>query len=257
VTATAVPADEAKDASATTGSPATRVLGFAVLVGLVAVLLFALVFSPPEQDQGDAVRLLYLHVPTVALAYVSFTLTAVGSAMYLWKKSQWWDLVAHAAAELGVLFTGLTLVVGMLWARPIWGVYWTWDARVTTTALLFLLYLGYLAVRGLAAAPEVRSRRAAWVGLIAFVDLPIVHWSVSWWRSLHQGSTFGIDTQMNGLMLFTTGLSVVVFFALWLWLMVHRFRVAYLETQLESRGLEIAIAERRAEGDSAATQVGL
>ncbi len=233
-----------------TGSRATRVLGLASLAGVVPMLLFALVFSPPEQDQGDAVRLLYLHVPTIALVYLSFALTTVGSAMYLWKRSQWWDLVAHAAAELGVLFTAATLVAAMLWARPVWGVYWTWDARTTTTALMFLLYVGYLAVRGLAGEPAVRSRRAAWVGLIAFVDIPIVHWSVTWWRSLHQGSTFGIDTQMNGLMLFTTFLSLAVGLVLWLWLMLHRFRVAYVEAQLEARGLELAIAERRAEGEA-------
>ncbi len=111
-------------------------------------------------NQSDAVRLLYLHVPTATFFYVAFSVTALGSVLWLWKKSVWWDLVAAASAEIGVLFTGVTLVVGALWGRTTWGTYWDWDPRLTTTALLFLIFLGYLAVRRLPADIHTRDTRA-------------------------------------------------------------------------------------------------
>lgn len=236
------------DAPIGTGSRGSRLLGAATAVGLVALALFALVFSPADAVQGDSVRLMYVHVPTAIVALAAFGVTALGSAVYLWKRSQWWDLVAASSAEIGVVFTALALLTGMLWGRPTWGVYWTWDARLTSTALLLLLFLGYLALRRLPAEPDVRAKRAAFAGLLAFVDVPIVHFSVEWWRSLHQGPTITrLDPQIDGLMLFTLMLGMAVFTALYVWLLVHRFRVSYLEEQLEARGLELAIAQRRAE----------
>jgi heme exporter protein C len=232
-----------------TGSRATRVLGISALAAALAVLLFGLVFSPADVNQGDAVRLFYVHVPVAIIAlFVAFPMTALGSALYLWRRSRWWDLAAGASAEIGVVFTALTLVSGMLWGRPTWGVYWTWDARLTTSALLLLLFLGYLAVRRLPAEPEVRSRRAAWIGLFAFVDVPIVHWSVTWWRSLHQGPTITkLDPTIDGLMLFTFFLGLAAAVLVYLWLLVHRFRLAWLEGQAEAHILDVALEARRAE----------
>jgi len=230
-----------------TGSRATRIVGLLTLVGLASVLLLGLVVTAPAAIQGDAARLIYMHVPVAIVMNVGFFVTALGSAMWLWKKSRWWDTVAIASAEIGVIFTALALGTGMLWGRPTWGVYWTWDARLTSTALLFLLYLGYLVVRRLPADTEVRNRRSAYVALLAFVDVPIVYYSVSWWRSLHQDATLTINTHIHGLMLFTLMLSMVVFLLLYAWLMVHRFRLAWLEEDVESTGLERAIIERRAE----------
>lgn len=235
-----------------TGSQGTRVLGSVTAAGLVMLSLFALVFSPAEADQGDAVRLMYIHVPTAVVAFLAFFVTAAGSALWLWKKSRWWDLVAASSAEIGVIFTALTLVTGMVWGRPIWGVYWTWDARLTSTALLLLLFLGYLAIRRVPAEPEVRNRRAAFAGLIAVVDVPIVHYSVNWWNSLHQEPTITrLDPSIDGLMLFTLMLGIVVFLLLYLWLLVHRFRLAWLEEQVASSDLAAALVERRAEADEA------
>jgi heme exporter protein C len=123
-----------------------------------------------------------------------------------------------------------------------------WDARLTTTALLLVLFLGYLAVRRIPSDPDVRAKRAAIAGLIAFVDVPIVHYSTVWWRTLHQGPTITrLDPQIDGLMLFSLMLGMVVFLLVYLWLLVHRFRVAYLESQVEDQGLDVALAERRAE----------
>jgi heme exporter protein C len=236
-----------------TGSRATRVLGILALVGIAALLFFGLVASPADKVQGDSVRLFYLHVPVAIVAFLAFAVTALGSILYLWKRSQFWDLTAGASAEIGVVFTALTLVTGSLWGRPTWGVYWVWDARLTTTAILLVLFLGYLAVRRLPADPDVRAKRAAIAGLIAFVDVPIVHFSVEWWRTLHQGPTISrLDPQIDGLMLFAFFVGMVVMLVVYLWLLIHRFRVEYLIEQVEQHGLEAAIAERRAEAEAEA-----
>jgi heme exporter protein C len=143
----------------------------------------------------------------------------------------------------------------MMWGRPTWSVYWTWDARLTSTAMLLLLFCGYLAVRRLPAEPDVRARRAAWCGLLAAIDIPIVHWSVDWWRGVHQTATVSLNPTIDGLMLFTLMLSLVVFGLLYVWLMIHRFRVGWLEDRAEARSLDTALAERRAEVDPLAEAV--
>jgi heme exporter protein C len=230
-----------------TGSRVTRILGALTLAGFAVVLVLALVVSPPDQVQGDAARLIYLHVPVAIAMNIGYALTAVGSAMWLWKKSRWWDTVAFAAAEVAVVFTVLTLATGMIWGRPTWGVYWTWDARLTTFSLLLLMYLGYLVVRQLPADIDVRNRRSAYVALLAFADVPVVYFSVTWWRSLHQAATLSLNTTISGSMLFTLFVSIVVFTACFVWLLIHRFRLAWLEDEVEAKGLDLAISERRAE----------
>ena len=230
-----------------TGSRATRLLGLVTLAGAAIVLVLALVVTGPDAVQGDAARLIYLHVPVAIAMNVGFGLCTLGSLMYLWKKSRWWDTVAVSAAEVGLVYTGLTLITGMIWGRPTWGVYWTWDARLTTFSLLFLLYLGYLVVRHLPADMDVRNRRSAYVALLAFIDVPIVYLSVSWWRGLHQSATLSLSSTISGMMLFTLVVGIVVALMSFLWFLVHRFRVAWLEDEVELAGLDLAIAERRAE----------
>jgi heme exporter protein C len=241
-------------AAGPTSSGGTRVLGIATVLLLAATALFGLVLSPGDVNQSDAVRLLYIHVPTATFFYVAFVVTAIGSVMWLWKKSVWWDLVAAASAEIGVLFTGLTLVAGALWGRTTWGTYWDWDPRLTTTALLFLIFLGYLVIRRLPADRDARNQRAAIVAILGAVDLPIIHFSVDWWRSLHQrASVSTFDVKLEGLMLFTLFLALIAFGTLYAWLLVHRFRGLWLEDEAEATGLERAIAERRAEAGSTTT----
>jgi heme exporter protein C len=189
-------------------------------------------------------------VPAAWLAYLSFGVTALGSALWLWKRtrSAGWDRVAGASAEIGVFFTALCLLTGSLWGRETWGTYWTWDARLTTTAMLLLLFVGYLALRRLPAPPDVRARRCAVAGIIAFLDVPIVHKSVEWWRTLHQPSTVKLDdAEIDGLMLFSLMVGMVAFTLLFVWLLLHRTRVAYLEDELEARELDVLIAERLSE----------
>ena len=244
---TTAPATERGGAPAHTGSRGTRILGVLTLIGMATVVFLGLVVTAPDEVQGDAARLIFVHVPVVIVMNIAFFLTFLGSVMWLWKKSAWWDAVAVSSAEVGVIFVGLGLATGMIWGRPTWGVYWTWDARLTSTALLFLLYLGYLVIRRIPAEPHVRNRRSAWVAILAFIDVPIVYESVNWWRSLHQTATISLHTEISGLRLFDLMLGMVVFLMAFCWLLVHRFRVTWLEEQLESRGLDVAIAERRSE----------
>ncbi len=244
---------------------ATRVLGWASVVSLSLTAFLALVVSPPDVNQKDAVRLLYLHVPTAWLAmYVSFGVTTLASVFYLWRRtrSRFWDLTAGASAEIGVVFLGLTLVIGSIWGKTTWGVWWTWDARLTTTAVLLVLYLGYLAVRRVPADPEVASRRAAIVAIAAFLDVPLVHKSVEWWRTLHQPASIMderrlLDPQIEGTMALTLFVGVVAFTLLYAWLLIHRFRLGWLEDRLDRSRLETAIAERVAEaGTGGASTAG-
>jgi len=219
------------------------------VVSLAVTVVLALAVAPADAVQGDAYRLMYLHVPTAWLAYLAFFVTAVASALWLWPRtrSTTWDLLAGASAEVGVIFTGLTLVLGALWGRPVWGVWWEWDARLTTTAILFFLYLGYLALRRTGATADERGKRCAIAALIAFVDVPIVHFSVTWWQTLHQtGTVFNpeMDAEIHGSMAFTLVFSVAAFTLLYAYLVRLRLRVAELEEGLEDRALELAIAER-------------
>ncbi|MCP3990818.1 MAG: cytochrome c biogenesis protein CcsA [Actinomycetia bacterium] len=237
-------------APANTGSPATRWIGALALVGVGMTLLFGLVISGPEETQGDAARLLYIHLPTVAAAYLGFFITMVGSIIYLRNGSRFWDLLASAAAEIGVLFCALLLITGALWGKPTWGVYWQWDPRLTSTTVMFVMYIGYLAVRRLELPPDVRSRRAAVLGIVSFLNVVIVHYSVKWWRGLHQGESLGADTQIKGMILFSLLIGLVTFLAIFAWLLIHRFRVAWLSYQVDELGLARALAERRAETDA-------
>jgi heme exporter protein C len=240
----------------TTSSRGTRVLGALTLAGMAALLLFALVLSPQDEVQGEAVRMLYVHVPTAIVAFTAFFVTVAGSIVYLWKRSEWWDITAHASAEIGAVLLGATLVSGMLWGRVSWGVYWTWDARLTTTALLFVFVLGYLAVRRLPMERDRRSRLAAVVGLLLGPTTIVCHYATTWWRTLHQGPTISrLNPEIDGLMLFTLMLGMAVFALLYVWLLIHRFRVVWLEHRVEDLGLDAALAERRSEAEDGGTLV--
>lgn len=228
---------------------ARRVVGVAALAALVALVVVGLFVAPPDDLQGDSQRLMYLHVPSAWLAYLAFGVTALGSGLYLWGRTRSfvWDRVAGASAELGVVFTGLTLLLGSLWGRPVWGVWWAWDARLVTTAVLFFLYLGYLALRRVPAAPEVRAKRCAIAALVAFVDVPIVHFSVTWWRTLHQEATVfnpELDAKIEGAMALALWVGVLAFTLLYVYLLDLRYRLEVLDEDREERELEAAIADR-------------
>jgi len=235
------------------GTPTTRLVGAIALVAMAWVVFGGLIATPPEVTQGESVRIMYVHVPSAWVAYLAFITTAVASASYLLSKrrSLGFDRVAGASAEVGVVFMGITLVSGSLWGRLTWGTFWQWDPRLTTTSFLFVTYLGYLAVRGLGGTQHQRAKRSAILALLAVLEIPLVHFSVVLWRSLHQRasvlSTDG-DVKMDGLMLFTLLVGVVAFTATFAWLVMHRQRVFAMRDVVESRRLDVAISQRTRSG---------
>jgi heme exporter protein C len=226
----------------------TRLLGVAALVGIAWLVVFGMFLSPNDHVQKAGVRIMYIHVPSAWLAYLAFGVTGLSSLAYLWKRTRnlQWDRLAGASAEVGVLFMGVTLVSGSLWGRISWGKYWTWDARLTTTAFLFVTYIGYLAVRDLGGSHHQRARRSAVMAALAMLEVPLVHFSVTWWRPLHQNETVE-NGKLNGLMLFSLFVGVISFTLLYVWLVMHRQRVLTLNDMVDDTGLDAAIAERRQE----------
>jgi heme exporter protein C len=168
---------------------AVRALGWLAGLALVAGLVAAFGYAPREAVQGNVQRIMYLHVPAVLTAYLAFGLVFLGSVGYLLTRRPGWDRLAMASAEPGVIFTGITIASGSFWGKPTWGTWWTWDARLTSTAVLFLVYVGYLLLRGMIDEPDRRARAAAVVGILGAANIPIVHFSVKWWRALHQPAT--------------------------------------------------------------------
>lgn len=205
-------------------------------VGTLATALVAGLVVPPDAVQGDLQRIMYVHVPSAWLAYLSFTITLIGSIGYLRSRSLRWDRLAGAAAEVGVVFTGLALVTGMVWGKPVWGVWWTWDARLVLTAVMFFVYLGYLALRRSIEDPHLRARRSAVLGIIAVFQIPIVHFSVTWWRGLHQPPTVlrPDNPQIDAPLLFALLMSVVAFTVVFAALVKRRSELAVAEDASES-----------------------
>src|SRR3984893_16393765 len=160
----------------------------AAAVGLMLVAAAAIfLFAPTDALQGPVQRIFYLHVSSAIAAYGCFGVVLIGGAVYLRNGSVTADRLARAGALVGLVFTTVTLVMGMLWAKPIWGTFWTWDARLTSTLVLWIIYAGYLLVRRLAEPGRQAARFAAVVGIFGFIDVPVVHFSVTWWRTQHPG----------------------------------------------------------------------
>ena len=164
----------------------TTLLGWLAALSLAAGAVMGFGVAPREVTQGNMQRIMYLHVPTAWVAYLAFGVVLVASIAYLARRRPGADRVAHASAEVGVVFTGLTIAAGSIWGKPTWGTWWTWDARLTSVAILFVMYLGYLLLRGMIEDRERGARYAAVLGIIAALDIPLVHFSVYWWRTLHQ-----------------------------------------------------------------------
>lgn len=235
-----------------TSTRATTVLGLITGVCVVVLVLLGLVLSPADANQGESVRIMYMHVPAAWVAYLAFVVTAIASALYLFPKthSLGWDRLAGASGEAGVVCMAVVLISGAMWGRLTWGVFWTWDARLTSTAFLFVTYLGYLAVRRLDGTHEQRARRSAILALLGVLEIPLVHFSVTLWRSLHQEATIANpqgDVQMDGLMLFSLFFGLITFTLLYIWLVIHRQRSLAMEDALDDVGLDRAIELRRAE----------
>ena len=231
-----------------------RWLGIAAATASAVALLLVL-FVAREADPamgGQLQRIYYVHVPSAWFAYVSFAIVFIASIVYLRTRARRWDLLAHAAAETGVVFSSLVLVTGPIWARPVWGTWWEWDARLTSTLVLWLTYIGYLLLRGLARESEDPGRLAAVVGVVGFLDVPIVHFSVQWWRTLHpQGPTLADPSRSSGLgapeqLAFLAALAA--FALLFAWLLATRVRLGRLADDVERLEVDAARTRDRSPG---------
>ena len=225
-------------------SPALIRLGVGAWAG-VAVALYLIFFVAREADAsmgGHLQRIFYVHVPAAWVAYLSFGVVFIASIAYLRTGSRRWDLLAHAGAEVGVLFCSVVLVTGPIWARPVWGTWWQWDARLTSTLVLWLTYVGYLFLRALASDPRTAGRLAAVVGILGFLDVPIVHFSVQWWRTLHpSGPTIANPVAESGLgpsELTALLASTLAFTLLFAWLLVLRTGLGRLADRVDELELD-------------------
>ena len=213
--------------------------GLANVIGIAALALFlvgsfvGLFVVPADGMQGDIQRLMYVHVPAAWLAFMSFFVVFLMSVLYLIQRDLRWDRIAQSSAEIGVVFTVLTLALGSMWGKPTWGVWWTWDPRLTTTAIMLAIYVGYLAIRSFADDPDKRARWAAIVGIIGFANVPIVYLSVIWWRTLHQPPSS--PRSVSPEILWTLMFNLAAFTVIYVYLMMRRIRLAKLEGELEQR----------------------
>ena len=233
-----------------TGSVVTMTLGIAAFASLAATYALGLTL-PKTYEQGDYSKLIAIHPGIAWASYVAFGVTAVASALWLWPRTRSlaWDLVAGASAEVGVVFTALTLITGSIWGRPTWGVWWVWDARLTLSALELMLLLGYLALRRVPADVEVRGRRSAMSALLAVLVVPVNHYAVEWWRTLHQGESISLTPKdtLDGKFIFAMLLGFLSMTLVYAWLTIHRYRVAQREDDVVSDDLDAALAARRRE----------
>jgi len=237
-------------------STVSKLLGGAALISLLTTVVLGLGL-PPSTEQGVYARFLAVH-PQVALAsYLAFGVTALAGTLYLWPRTRSikWDHLAGASAEVGVLFTALTLVTGSIWGRRTWGVWWAWDARMTFTALLLFLYLGYLALRRVPTDPDTRARRSAVAGLLAVLVVPIDHYAVVWWRTLHQTQSLDLLTRKDTLDPSYAAVMILGFADMTLvyaWLTLERYHLERRQDESVDVQLEAALAARRAEAGAEA-----
>jgi heme exporter protein C len=233
-----------------TGTVVTMTLGIAALASLAATYAVGLSL-PPTYEQGDHSKLIAIHPGLAWASYVAFGVTALASVLWLWPRTRslTWDLLAGASAEVGTVFTALTLVTGSIWGRPTWGVWWVWDARLTLSALELMLLLGYLALRRVPADAEVRGRRSAVAALLAVLVVPVNHFAVEWWRTLHQDRSLDLTPQdtLDGRFSFAMVLGFLAMTLIYAWLTVHRYRLAHLEEDLVTDDLDAALEARRRE----------
>ena len=240
-------------AKSATGAGRARVLfpglsGYLVILGAVLMLIdLYLIFmvAPTDSVLGHVQRIFYFHVPIAIVSFLAFFVVFVASIGYLVSRNRKWDSVAHAAAEVGVVFVTLALITGVIWARPVWNTWWTWEPRLTTTLILWLIYVAYLMLRAYAPNRAQGAVYSAALGIIGFVDVPIVYYSVQWWQSIHPSAVVGpladtgaLEPVMQGVLFFSLG----VFLVLFLYLALERTALRNSEDRLS----DLRFARRRA-----------
>lgn len=210
-------------------------------VAVLLALYMAFIYAPTEKTMGPVQRIFYFHVPSAWVSFIAFAVVAVASVAYLRTGEKKWDVLALSAAQVGILFLTLVIMTGPLWAKPVWGVYWTWDARLTTAFILWLIYIAYLMLRDFVADRERGARFAAVFGIVGFLDVPIVYMSIRWWRTLHPAAVIagGDGSGLAPAMLQSLIVCVAAFTLLFITLLVFQYRSALLDDELEHLKLTV------------------
>jgi heme exporter protein C len=201
----------------------TRIAIVLSAVLMLAALYMVFMYVPADRETGAIQRIFYFHVPVAWTAFFAFFVTFISGVMYLVKRTAHWDFVAAASAEIGLVFTTLVLITGSIWAKPVWGVWWTWDARLTSSLVLWLIYVAYFIVRSYVSEEERRFRYAAVVGIIGFVDVPVVALAIQLWRTAHPSAVVfegGLAPSMLATLLVSIGAFSALYF-LFLFLRYH------------------------------------
>lgn len=194
------------------------------VIGFFAMAQYwGLFHTPADRQMGDVQRLMYVHVPAAWNSFIAFFLVFCSSIAFLIRRSPFWDRLAASCAEVGVVLTALTLALGSIWGKPTWGVWWTWDARLTTTAILLFLYIGYLTMRAFIEDPGTRARVAAPIGILIFLNVPVVYFSVKWWRTLHQVQSS--PATVDPAMVLSLRLNALAFFSVLILFIYYRYRL--------------------------------
>ena len=218
------------------------ILAIITAVMMLADLYFIFMVAPTDSVLGHVQRVFYFHVPGAIMSFAAFFVVCVGSLGYLIRRTPRWDAIAHASAEVGVVFVTLALLTGIIWARPVWNTWWTWEPRLTTTLILWLIYVSYLMIRSYASNQQQAARYSAVVGIVGFVDVPIVYYSVIWWRSIHPSPVVGPFAQANALepiMWWVLLFSFVTFLILFSYLVAERTALRNSEDRL--RGMRLVL----------------
>lgn len=216
-------------------------LGIVAFAAMALAQLYGVITSPPDRDMGNLQKIMYVHVPAAWTAFLCFFVVFVESIRYLWTSAERHDLIAAAAAETGAVMTALTLLLGSIWGRPTWGVWWTWDARLTSTAVLLVVFVGYLVLRAFTDDAERRAKWSAAIGILGALNVPIVYMSVKWWRTLHQlQSTPSTLSPAYARSLHVTGLATLMVAG---YFIARRYHTARIERANERAADATALAE--------------
>jgi len=217
---------------------------FGVLTALMMLwnLYNIFIYVPTEKSMGIVQRIFYFHMPSAIMAFLAFTMTFAFSIAYLWKHNPWHDRIAYSAAEIGILFTTVVLLTGPIWARPVWNTWWSWDPRLTTTLILWFIYVAYMMLRNFTAEAQRGARFAAVFSIVGYLDVPLVYFSIRWWRTIHPkpvvmgGEGSGLHPDMR----YTLLISMITFLLLTSYLLIERLRLEKARQEVDELRRELA-----------------
>jgi heme exporter protein C len=220
----------------------TNIFVYATTLMMLVNLYNIFIFVPTEASMGIIQRIFYFHAPSATIAFLAFGVTFVYSIRFLVKRNMWYDRVAYCSAEIGIIFTTIVLITGPIWARPVWNTWWTWDARLTSTLVLWFIYIGYMMLRSYTGEEQRGARFAAVFAIVGFVDVPIVYLANRLWRTLHPQPVIfgGSGSGLNPTMRYVFFFSIVTFLGLYMFLLLYRLRIERTRLELNEIKRELA-----------------